>query len=293
MQITRRQWLSSVAALPSLAVAKPAYRPRIGVALYVWTQQFAREKKTLAQGMEEAFPAIARAGYSRVELMSQFWAPDLRERTKALLAKYKIVAVSVYNGGLAHTTEGAEKTIAQTLEFAEIARSAGARTVSFNANPTREPKTDGELAIQAKALNELGARLRDRKMQLLIHQHAPEMRDNAREWRHILRNTDPKLVRFCLDLDWVKRGGQDPMALLKEAGPRLGSLHVRSARQGVWMEEFGDGDLDYREIAAHLRRTGFSGDVFIELAWEKATAITRPLEENLKRSRVYAERVFL
>jgi inosose dehydratase len=292
MLLTRRQWLSSAAALPALA-AKPAYRPRIGAALYVWTQQFAREKKTLAQGMEEAFPAIARAGYRRVELMSQFWAPDLRDRTKTLLKACKIVAVSVYNGGLVHTSDGAEKTIAQTLEFAEIAQAAGARTVSFNASPTREPKTDAELVIEAKALDRLGARLRERKMQLLIHQHAPEMRDSAREWRYILRHTDPKLVGFCLDLDWVKRGGQDPLTLLKEAAPRLGSMHLRSARQGVWMEEFGDGDVDHREVAAYLRQTGFTGDMFVELAWEKATAITRPLEENMKRSRVYAEKIFL
>jgi inosose dehydratase len=194
---------------------------------------------------------------------------------------------------LVHTSDGAEKTIAQTLEFAEIAQAAGARTVSFNASPTREPKTDAELVIVAKALDRLGARLRERKMQLLIHQHAPEMRDSAREWRYILRQTDPKLVGFCLDLDWVKRGGQDPLTLLKEAAPRLGSMHLRSARQGVWMEEFGDGDVDYREVAAYLRQTGFTGDMFVELAWEKATAITRPLEENMKRSRVYAEKIFL
>ena len=100
-------------------------------------------------------------------------------------------------------------------------------------------------------------------------------------------------MKFCLDVDWVKRGGQDPMTLLKECAPRLGSLHLRSARNGVWMEEFGDGDVDYREVAAYLRQTGFTGDLYVELAYEKATAITRSLEENLKRSREYAEKLFL
>jgi len=292
MQCTRRKWLVNAAALPALA-AKPAYRPSIGVALYVWTQQFAREKKTLSQGIEEAFPAVSRAGYRRTELMSQFWAPDLRDKTRALLKQSKLEAVSMYNGGPMHTPEGAEQTIARTLDLAEVARAAGARTVAFNPDPKRERKTDEELAIQAKYLNQLGARLKERKMGFFIHQHAPEMREDAREWRHVLRHTDGNLVKFCLDVDWVKRGGQDPMTLLREAGARLGSLHLRSARNGVWMEEFGDGDVDYREVAAYLKQIGFRGDLLVELAYEKDTQITRSLEEDLKRSREYAEKIFL
>ena len=292
MKSTRRQWLVNAAALPSLA-AKGGYKPRLGIAVYVWTQQFAREKKTLSQGIEEAFPASARAGYRRVDLMSQFWAPDVREKTRALLKQCKLEAVGVYNGGPMHEPEGARKTIAETLAVAEVARAAGARSVSFNSNPKRERKTDEELAVEAKALTELGVKVHQRKMDLLIHQHAPEMQEDAREWRYVLHHTDPKLVKFCLDVDWVKRGGQDPMTLLREAGRRLGSLHLRSARQGVWMEEFGDGDVDYREVAAYLRQIGFQGDLLVELAYEKDTRITRSLEENLKRSREYAEKIFL
>jgi sugar phosphate isomerase/epimerase len=59
------------------------------------------------------------------------------------------------------------------------------------------------------------------------------------------------------------------------------------------MEELGDGDIDYREVAAYLREIRWSGWMTVELAYEKATLITRPLEENLKRSREYAEKVFL
>ena len=292
VRCTRRQWLASAAALPALA-AKPAYKPRLGVALYVWTQQFSREGNTLSRGMEEAFPATARAGYRRMELMSQFWSPELRDKTRRLLKECKLAAVSVYNGGPMHEQAGAQRTIGQTLAVAEVAKAAGARTVCVNADPIRQPKTDAELDIQAASLDQLGRRLAQRGMPLLIHQHAPEMRDNAREWRHILHHTDPKLVKFCLDVDWVKRGGQDPMTLLKEAGPRLGSLHLRSAQQGVWMEEFGDGDVDYREVAAYLKEIAFQGDLFVELAYQKETRITRPLEENLKRSREYAEKIFL
>ena len=95
-----------------------------------------------------------------------------------------------------------------------------------------------------------------------------------------------------VDVDWIKRGGQDVMTLVKEAGKRITSLHLRSAQNGVWMEEFGDGDVDYREVAAYLKKQKWSGLMLVELAYEKGTKPTRGLEENLRRSREYAEKIF-
>ncbi len=290
MTFTRRQWLAGAAALP--AAARPAYKPELAVQFYVWQQQFREEKKTVAQGMEEAFAAVARAGYKRVDLTSQFWTPEVRAKTRALLKQHRLEAPVVYNGGAMHEPALAEKTIADTLAIAEVAKAAGARALTFNTAPLKQRKTDEQIAVQAKFLDRLGAGLRDRKMDLMIHQHAPEMAENSREWRYELAHTDPKLVKFCLDVDWVKRGGQDPMTLLRECAPRLRSLHLRSMRQGVWMEEFGDGDVDFRQVAAFLRKTGFQGWLVVELAYEKDTRKTRTLEENLRRSREYAERIF-
>lgn len=290
MTLTRRQWLASAAALP--LAAKP-YRPLLAVQLYVFQQQFNREKKSVAEGMEEAFAAVARAGYRRVEMTSAFWTPELRGRTRALLERHRLETPIVYNGGPMHSPEGAAGTIAQTLEYAAAAREAGAQAVSFNASPTKTRKTDEELAVQAKSLDELGGRLRERGMELLIHQHAPELRENAREWRYQFRHSDPARVKICLDIDWVKRGGQDVMALLRESAPRLRAAHLRNARDGVWMEELGDGDVDYRAVAGYLRETGFEGWLTVELAYEQGTRITRSLEENLRRSREYAEKIFL
>jgi inosose dehydratase len=118
------------------------------------------------------------------------------------------------------------------------------------------------------------------------------MRENAREWYYNLAHTDPKLVSICLDVDWLKRGGQDPMTLLKASGSRLASLHLRNAQKGVWTESLGDGDVDYTQVAAHLKQTGYAGYLVVELAYEKATELTRSLEEDLRLSRVYAEKTF-
>lgn len=290
-QQTRRQFLTGAAAL---AAAKSNYDPKLAVQLYVWTQQFRAEKIGLAEGMEKAFPACRRAGYHRLELMAGFVAPDLRERTKALLQKNDLQAPIMYSGGVLHEERAAEKAVPEILKTADAARDLGAVALNVNPDPKprREPKSDEELNTQARYLNRLGRELANRGLRLFVHNHDPEMLENAREWRSNLQHTDPRLVWFCLDLHWVYRGKQDPMALLRQAGSRLASLHIRNSVKGTWSESFGDGDIDYREITKFLKQIEFAGFLVLELAYEKATKVTRPLEENLRLSRLYAEKIF-
>jgi len=157
---------------------------------------------------------------------------------------------------------------------------------------SKAPKSDSELALQADTLNKLAKELKKLNVRLQIHQHEAEMANDAREWRAMLKATDPKLIDVCLDVDWVKRGGQSVPVILKEALPRLASLHVRNSKAGVWTEDFGDGDINYAEVAATLREANYKGLIVVELAYEKATDPKRALDANLKLSRAYAEKVF-
>jgi sugar phosphate isomerase/epimerase len=288
MPLTRREILAGAAALGGPRAFARGYRPRLASQFYVWIQQFGREKKPLAQGVGEALGATRRAGFRRIELVSTLFTPETREATLAAIKEHGIEVPIVYQGGPMHETAAAEKTIAETVRLAELIKPAGARIINFNPNP-KAHKTDEELATQARYAIQMGKELRQRGVQLILHHHNPEMADGAREWRHLLEHTD---LPLCVDLHWVLRGGQDPMAILKEAGSRVASLHLRNSRAGVWLEDFGDGDIDHRAVAAWLRRTGYSGYLVIELAYEGRTAITRPLEENLRLSREYAQRVF-
>jgi inosose dehydratase len=118
------------------------------------------------------------------------------------------------------------------------------------------------------------------------------MAANAREWRHILKNTDPNYVSLCPDLDWMYQGGMDPLLLLREAGARVTEVHVRNSKDKLWLESFGEGDLDYIQIAAALKGLKSPPLIVVELAYRAETAVTRPLEEDLRLSRAYAEKVF-
>lgn len=291
--LDRREFLVGTAA--SAALAAPAYAPTLAAQAYVWTQQFRKEGKTLAEGGERMIKGMTGAGFRAAELMSQFFEPDLAPTTSSLLKKYKLAVPVVYCGGVFHDASQADKTVESILKVAASAKAAGAKAINTNANPKpkRDRKSDAELETQLAAINRLGAALAKQGMRLQFHQHDPEMREDAREWRHLLRGTDPKHIDVCLDLHWVLRGGLVPMTILKEAAPRLASLHLRNSRNGVWSEDFSDGEIDYRAVAAFLRNIGYRGLLVVELAYENATAVTRSLEENLKSSHAYARQVFL
>ncbi len=291
--ITRREMLAGFSATAA-GLAKARYAPVLAVQAYVWQQQLAREKRSFADGLPGVFESFASAGYHHAELTSLFVAPAVVARTAALLKQHKLNLPIIYNGGAMHTEAEAQATIKQCIEVAATAQSLGAKALDVNCNPKpkQERKSDEELAVQARAIDQLAREIHTRGMRLFIHQHAPEMKENAREWRHILAHTDPKLVEICFDVHWALRGGMDPMTLLRECSSRLGALHLRNSKNGVWLEDFSDGEVDYRAVASHLKKTGFSGYLVVELAYDKDTAITRPLAESLKLSREYAEKVF-
>jgi inosose dehydratase len=303
---TRREALAGMAALaggtllgegllPKTTLSSPAgYSPILSVQIYVWMQHLQSQKKTLEAGVEEALAAIRRAGYRRVELTSDFFLPGLRARTLDSLKKHELEMPTIYAAAAMHEAKAAERSIADVLQLAEMVKAIGTQWILTNPSPKlkQERKSDDELNTQANYLNKLGAELQKHGMRLMVHHHTPELMENAREWRHQLAHTDHKLVSCCVDVEWAVRGGQEPLAFLREVGSRLVSLHVRNSQGGVWMEDFSDGDIDYTKVAAYLKQIDYAGYLIVELAYEKNTKITRPLEEDLRLSRLYAEKMF-
>jgi sugar phosphate isomerase/epimerase len=281
------------AALLSLAASR-YQTSRLSVEGYIFQQYAQRQHKKLADVLDEIFSMAHNAGFRNIELNQGFLTPDLRSRVLELVQANGLRMPSVYVGGSMHRRDLAERTISQALEISGFCKKLGCRAVVNNPDPKPHdvPKTDAELAVQAKMLDLLGRELADRDFQFWTHAHAPQMADNAREWRYNLHHTDPKYVWICLDIDWVYQGGQDPMQLLREAGRRVASLHLRNSHHKVWLESFTKGDIDYRKIAAYIEEINLKPLLVVELAYMKQTVVKRPLEEDLRLSRIHAERVF-
>ena len=193
-----------------------------------------------------------------------------------------------------HEASAAETSIHDVLELAGFLKDLRTRFIITNPlpKPNQGRKTDEELKTQAHYIDELATALHSRGMKLLLHHHTPELRDNAREWWYELEHTDPKLAGCCVDVHWAYRGGQEVMPFLERVGTRVEDIHLRNSQHGIWMEDFGPGDVDYSPVAEYLHKIRYHGLLVVELAYEKGTDATRSLEEDLRRSRLYTEKVF-
>lgn len=267
---------------------------RLSMEAYIFQQYASRQNKKLRDVLDEVIPTAYKAGFRNVELNAEFFAPEIRDRTLQLIRSSQLAMPSVYVGGVLHEEAAGTETIKRAMEIGSLCKPFGCIAVVHNPSPKAKSveKSEDELKLQAKLLNQMGQTLATNNLALRVHHHTPEMVNDAREWRYILHNTDPRNVELCMDLDWVHQGGQDPAALLKEAGQRVTEIHVRNSKNKLWLETVEDGDVNYHEIAQYLKSAGLSPLLVVELAYAEKTAVTRSLEEDLRRSRLYTEQVF-
>jgi inosose dehydratase len=291
--MTRRELLYALTSAAALQARTAAPFP-LAMEAYIFQQYAQRQKKTLREVLPEVIPLARQAGFRNIELNREFLLPDVAPVTLGLIRANQLSMPSVYVGGPMVDDTAARATISEALRIADLCRPFGCKAVVHNADPKsgEAEKSDGELRAQSANFNRMAEALHAQSIQLRIHNHTPEMANGAREWHDTLAHTDPQLVTFCLDLDWAEQGGEDPLALLKEAGKRVTEIHVRSSQNKLWLESLSEGDIDYRRVAAYLREANLQPLVVVELAYRPHTVVTQPLGEDLRRSRIYAEQIF-
>jgi inosose dehydratase len=265
----------------------------VGTQLYVYMQTYGKLGKTVEDNLDEIFGQIAAAGLAGLEgFMGLVDGPEKIRKTSPLLEKHSLRLSSCYSGGAFHTRDDAEASLKTIVKNAQVAKAIGLPAINCNPSPIGRDKTDDELALQCAYLDKVGRELKGLGMEFHVHNHDPEIRNNAKEFRANFLRTNPEYVGLCVDTHWVYRGGMDPLALMKECPDRIKSLHIRNSVGGAWSQALGDGDVDYRPIKDFLEESGYRGWLLIELAIEQKTQITRPLAENLRLSREYVRKVF-
>jgi inosose dehydratase len=161
-----------------------------------------------------------------------------------------------------------------------------------NADPVGREKTDEELKTQTAALAQLGHAMNSLGMKLAVHQHLPEMANDAREFHYVFDHTKPDEVGWCFDVNWVWKGGVVPLDALTQYGNRVQTCHLRQSRDGVWWETLDSGDVDYEAVAKYIKEHNLARRFTVELALEPGTKITRSVVENHLLSRKYVQKVF-
>lgn len=117
------------------------------------------------------------------------------------------------------------------------------------------------LSAKAKELERLAGVLKEQGLKLAYHNHNPEFANRNAEMNGLAKNTDPALVHFLMDAGHGYLGGGDPAAFLAAHSKRIYGMHLKTFRGKDIKGQvpLGQGDFDFRDLAAAVKKSGWSG----------------------------------
>ncbi|CAN5219473.1 sugar phosphate isomerase/epimerase [soil metagenome] len=143
---------------------------------------------------------------------------------------------------------------------------------------------------RAAFLNDLGKKLKPHGLRTGYHNHARDFLPFAKGGNGVevlLKETDPALVDFEMDIGWAVVAGQDPLALLKAHHRRFSMFHVKDMKPngqpgGFSSTEVGAGTIAWQPILRAAYADG--GRTFFV---EQEPPFVLPRLEALSRSAAY------
>ncbi|RZK31455.1 MAG: sugar phosphate isomerase/epimerase [Hymenobacter sp.] len=247
--------LSAVSlAAPGLLLAAPA-APKVGLQLYSLREYIGKDVKgTLAKVAKAGYQTVETYGYSRD---THFWGLTAPEFKAALAANGLTTTSGHYDLGSFMSTGNEDDLTA----YIQAAKASGQTYVIVPYLDAKVRTSVADFKAIAAKLNQAGARCKAAGLRLAYHNHDFEFKaiDGTMLYDVMLKETDPALVDFEMDLYWVVRAGHDPLALFKQHPGRFPLWHVKDMDKAKpeLNTEVGAGSIDFKKIFAHASEAGF------------------------------------
>lgn len=263
----------------------------IGLQLYTLRDQLDKDVKS-------TIIRVAQIGYKEVETYygyagekdkGTFWGLKPSE-LKSLFQEYQLATPSGHYQLNDYLTRGNGDPAALQPQI-DLAAELGQQYFIVPVLPLslwdKKLKTD-DYKFMADQLNKAGELCKKSNLQIGYHNHYWEFKkladSNSTGYEVMLKNTDPSLVSFELDLFWAVKSGVDPLKLFSEAPGRFVAWHVKDMDKkntasltaagnenktsmqllsGVSFAEVGTGSINFRQIFAQAKQAGVQ-HIFVE-----------------------------
>ncbi len=233
------------AGLPNVSIAATGRRARIeriGLQLYTVRHEIAKD-------FEGTLATVAATGYREVEFAGYFGKAPAEVR--AILDRHGLAAPSVHVGSVAPE---------QWRPALDAAHVIGHHYVVIAWIPVEQRTgVDGYKRVAAN-FNRAAEEARAAGLQFAYHNHDFEFAPVAGQLPYdvLLAETDPKLVQMEMDLYWIVKGGQDPLAYFARWPGRFPAVHVKDSAGAPAhrMMDVGAGTIDFKKIFAHHAQAG-------------------------------------
>lgn len=261
---TRRSFLKSSAIYSAGLLTAPSllnYNHKyIGLQLYTVRDAMQSDPSaTLARVSKIGYNSVEGATYTGTQ---KFYGMEAAEFSRLLKRNGLIMPSSHYRLGDEKTNgEMPKGTIMQ--DWGKAVDDAGAVGIKYMVcaylSEAERGGTDRYKHI-AEQFNKAGEICKKSGIQLCYHNHDFEFKkeDGKFMYEVLLENTDKNLVKMEMDLYWVNKAGQDPIALINENPGRFPLWHIKDMDKTPERSftEVGNGSIDFKKIFKYADKAG-------------------------------------
>lgn len=245
---SRRTFLGAVGA--AALAGKAGWLPRPAAKLGTIGIQLYTVRRELAKDVQGTLAKLAEIGYREVEFAG--YPEGTAQSLRKILDRLGLRAVSSHVG-----TQNLRTDWDRTLDQAAI---LGQRYIVVASTGLGERSTADDWKRLGGLFNKAGEASRAKGISLGYHNHDIEFAPigGVLPYDLLLQEADPRLVQFEMDLYWITKGGQDPLAYFARWPGRFPLVHVKDmdATPRKFFTEVGKGIIDFKRIFARAKQAG-------------------------------------
>ncbi|MFW6061722.1 MAG: sugar phosphate isomerase/epimerase family protein [Planctomycetota bacterium] len=213
----------------------------------------------------EILPMIADAGYDGVEI----WGPHVMEMVpeqRETLARrlqdldLDVAMISPYFN-FTTSEETAAESVREGLEVLSVARRLNSRGIRcFTGKTASADATEEQWQRTARSVQQLADSTRPGRTIWAFETHSWNLMDTQESSLELMRRIDRSNVGLIFQPSTF---GEQYMEALDNLAPHIRHVHATNKADGE-RSLLGEGDMDYEQIVAGLRRIGFDGYISVE-----------------------------
>jgi len=258
MPTTRRDFLRQSSVLTAgFLMNKDEWfkgQTKIGLQLYTLRNEMAKDPKdTLAKVASQGYKTVETFGYN-----DHKWFGLTAAELLATLKAHGLTTPSghTYPASIFLQSGWEEKW----KPAVEDAKAVGQEYIVIPWLEEQYRKSADNFKKIAASLNKAGEICKKLGMKLAYHNHDFEFApvEGQTGFEIYLKETDPKLVSFELDIYWATKAGKDPIALFQKYPGRFAMWHVKDMDNTPkkFFTEVGNGIIDYKKIFTYAKQSG-------------------------------------
>ncbi|CAN5622996.1 hypothetical protein BH23BAC1_BH23BAC1_04880 [soil metagenome] len=299
---TRRNFLkTSIAALGGALTLTPSplwaglnqiikTEKKIRVGGHPWVYAAPLPGHDITPVLEQIFLDMRFAGLDGVELMHHpLRDKEAVERIDELSEHYDMPVIGTSYEAKMWDKDQHNAILEDSELILSNLKKVGGNTLGVSVGKANAQKTEKQLDDQAELLVKISKVAEKNGIVLNLHNHTYEVENGMHDLKGTLKRIPD--VKLGPDLNWLLRGGVDPVEFINTYGKQIVFIHLRDQfKNGRWSEALGEGIMDFAAIGKALKKAGFTGDIIIELAHENDFLMTRSIRSSLKKSREHIRR---